>query len=110
MRRYLLLLLLGVSASAHAEATVAQVLATCNRALAQEFKGIEAAMCEWYVRPCGVCGLERPTTSPWCVPSEVTTAELAALVSTELRAEHTPQLPAKEAINALLTQRYPCSK
>jgi len=101
-----LLALWAVAATAGDEARVAQVLATCERALAAGYDDLDAAACDWFVRPCGVCGVA--ATPTWCPPAGVAWKTLAETVVAELRDLAAPAIPAGPRIEAILRARYPC--
>jgi len=88
----------------------ADLVLTCESALKHDFKGLDAAMCEWYVRPCEVCGVDKPP-SGYCLPSELTSRELAAVIVAELRTRSEIRgRPVKQAVDQILTSRYPCPR
>jgi len=96
--------------SALASPTAQDLIRTCEAALAADYNTVDAAMCDWYVAPCGVCGKEGPPQPNWCLPPELTGAALARTVVDALRAA--PQLaaaPAPTAVEAVLKARYPCA-
>jgi len=110
--RYLIALLVVIPnvAAADAPLTGADLVAACETALRRDFKGMEAAMCEWYVPPCGVCGVGKAPPA-YCLPPGLGTRELAPGVIRDLRAQE-PLLarPVKEAVERVLTARYPCHR
>ena len=90
--------------------TGADLAATCESAFKHDFKGMDAAMCEWYVRPCEVCGVNKPPPV-YCLPPDLASRELAAVVVHEIggRSELRPY-PVKQAVEEVLKSRYPCSR
>lgn len=107
--RVVLGLLLAVGPLAvMAEPTVGELIATCEQALAQDYAGLEATMCDWYVAPCGVCGREGPPAKEWCVPQDMTPATVAGLVVKELRGIEAAR-PGKSAAKEILRRRFPCA-
>jgi hypothetical protein len=104
------LTLLGLWASAAVAApSASDLIRTCEAALAADYRNTEAAMCDWYVAPCGVCGKDGPPPLAWCLPPELTGAALAREVLSALRAA--PALadtPAPQAVETVMKARYPC--
>ncbi len=98
---------IATTACPAAEVNVAMVIRTCEQALAAGYGDMNAAMCDWYVRPCGVCGTA--ASSAWCVPPEVTEPALAAEVIHALRQGVKPTLPATPVIEKILRAHYPCA-
>lgn len=94
---------------ADAPLTGRELAQACEAALRHDFKGMDAAMCEWYVRPCAVCGVNKPPPTH-CLPAGLSTRDLAAQVSRDLRAS-APLLarPVKDAVERVLRLRYPCT-
>lgn len=88
-----------------APVTVAEAMATCEAALAQGFAGEEAARCEWYARPCGVCGVDAPRS--WCIPEGLPAARVVRTVLDDWRAEEGSE-PAIPAAERALARHYPC--
>ncbi len=88
--------------------TGAELATTCRTALAAGYRGVEAAMCDWYVRPCRVCGA--PEEHPaWCIPDRVSASDLAEAVITEIEARSDAQTrPAKALVGEILARRFPC--
>ncbi|MBI4694412.1 MAG: hypothetical protein HY749_10360 [Gammaproteobacteria bacterium] len=83
---------------------------TCESALKHDFEGPDAAMCEWYVRPCEVCGIDKPP-SGYCLPPQLTSRELAAVIVADLRTRAEARArPVKEAVQEILKSRYPCPR
>jgi hypothetical protein len=83
---------------------------TCESALKHDFKGLDAAMCEWYVRPCEVCGVDKPPPGH-CLPPDLTSRELAATIVAELRTRSEIRArPVKQAVDEILKSRYPCPR
>lgn len=101
-----LALTLGGLSPAWAEATVGEVLALCTRALAAGYDGVDAVMCDWYVRPCGVCGAD--TQPGWCLPAQQSDHALAREVVTWLQAAPAEDMAAKPFIESRLRLSYPC--
>ena len=85
----------------------AELLATCRNALAHAYRGVDSAMCEWYVNPCAVCG---SPTARWCLPPTLRDAELATLMVHTLQS-HPQSLSrdAKALVQEALTARFPCA-
>lgn len=108
--RTLALLLVVLSApppAVGAEPAVADVLRICRAALTQGYEGEEAAACDWYVRPCGACGVN--AVKSWCIPDGLDRREVAEQVVdglTALPAGTEPDLA--EEVEGLLRRRYPC--
>lgn len=88
------------------DATAQMVIETCERALAAGYQSMDAAMCDWHVRPCGVCG-ETPPDS-WCLPPALQGAALAREVVAALRTEADLAAPAKPQVERILRARHPC--
>jgi hypothetical protein len=89
-----------------AETTVQMVIETCERALAAGYRDLDAAMCDWHVRPCGVCG-EAPAA--WCLPPALNAAKLAAEVVATLKQDADPAQPAQPQVERILRAHYPCA-
>jgi hypothetical protein len=92
------------------EATVGQVLAACERAAAAGGRALDAAICDWYLLPCG-CHAPGDGTSAgprWCVPSAEGAAETLAAVVAELRHAPDPTAPVEPAVAQILARLYPC--
>ena len=83
------------------------VVRTCEQALGVGYRDVDAAMCDWYVRPCGVCG-ETPQVA-WCVPPSVTAPMLAAEVLAALKQGVDLAVPAPPEIEKILRAHYPCA-
>lgn len=107
LRRLCLPGLLAWGFSAMAAPTVGELRATCARALAAGYVGEEAAMCDWYVAPCGICGKDGPPPKQWCVPAHVEAAEVAGIVVAALTGDDDTR-PAPAAVEEILRHRYPC--
>ncbi len=101
------LLLAGATPAAHAAPTAGELRDTCAQALQAGYVGEQAAMCEWYVAPCGVCGKDGPPPRRWCVPAATPAAEVAAQVLAGLRGMDAARA-APEAVEEILRRRYPC--
>lgn len=97
---------LGAVSPAWAEASIEDVLTVCTRALAAGYDGMDAVMCDWYVRPCGVCGVEAEPA--WCVPASLPGEVLARDVVSWLQEAPSRTLPAKSYIEARLRTSYSC--
>ncbi len=83
------------------------IIRTCEQALTTGYADLNAAMCDWYVRPCEVCGKVAPKA--WCVPPSVAAPVLAREVLHALRQGVAPTAPAKPVIEKILRARYPCA-
>lgn len=108
-RRTLGLLLCLPLAGAYASPTGGELMKTCAAAIAADYRTTDAAMCDWYVSPCGACGKEGPPPPAWCLPPGLKGAALARLVVDELR--KSPSLlgaSAPIAVKAVLGARFPC--
>jgi len=103
---FLALAILHPLAAAAAPVTVGEALRTCETALAQGFTGEDAARCEWYARPCGICGVDAPRR--WCIPegTPATTVVRAVLTDWQTKQMDIPAIPAAERALARL---YPCA-
>ncbi len=88
--------------------TAGELRDTCARALAEDYVGEAAAMCEWYVAPCGVCGKDGSPPREWCVPAGTTAAAVAAQVVEDLQRVD-PAQAAPELVEEILRHRYPCT-
>lgn len=96
--------------AALAAPTAGELVRTCEAALAADYRTVDAAMCDWYVAPCGVCGKDGPPPVAWCLPPGLTGAALAREVVSALRAA--PALaatPAPQAVETVMKARYPCA-
>ena len=98
-----------VMSAVWADVTGQALVATCTKALANAYTGVEAAECDWYVNPCGVCGREAPAKA-WCVPDGLSSTDLARVILAAIKA--TPVAltrPVKPFVDATLTARFPCA-
>lgn len=103
-----LLVTLGLAApAARAEPDAADVIRICRLALAEGYAGEQAAACDWYVRPCGACGVGAPKS--WCIPEGVSNRAVAEHVVAGLSAlGPASRRPLEEAVDSLLVRQYPC--
>jgi len=103
--------LLTLTAAADEEASIAQVLAACERGASQGGQGVDAAICEWYLAPCD-CGPKRAAAdgsqAPWCIPPGESVEAQVAAVRAELERAPDPALPVGPAVEQILRRRYPC--
>ena len=98
-----------VASAVRADVTGHALVATCTKALANAYTGIEAAQCDWYVNPCGVCGREAPIKA-WCVPDGASSADLARIILAAFKAAPVALArPVKSFVEATLTARFPCA-
>ena len=101
--------LLLVTSVVQADVTGHALVATCAKALANAYTGVEAAQCDWYVNPCGVCGREAPAKA-WCVPDGLSSADLARVILAAFKgAPMALKHPVKPFVEAILTARFPCA-
>ena len=101
---------LAWSGFASAAPTAGELIKTCEAALEHDYKTMDAAMCDWYVAPCGVCGKEGPPKPDWCLPPDLTGAALATHVVALLKAVPArANDPAPAAVKAVLKARHPCA-
>jgi hypothetical protein len=107
-RRLILAFALALPAAVVAEPSGAELAVTCARALAQDYRGIDAAACDWYVQPCGVCGVEA-VAAEWCLPPAADGAAIAARLVAALGARgDAATRPAGELVREILEAEYPC--
>lgn len=100
---------LAIALPARAEVSVGELLRTCRAALHDRYEGVDAAMCDWWIRPCGVCGLE-PKSVEWCIPQTMQDAEVAARIVKELEAAPAlAPVSARKVVAKLLAANYPCA-
>jgi len=95
--------------NARAEPSAEQVLQVCSRAIAKDFKGVDAAMCDWYVTPCPCNFKQEASAGEWCLPPKVDSLTVATQV-VEILA-HQPErlsLPASTPVIQALRTLYPC--
>ena len=105
----LALAVLAWSQAASAAPTAGELIKTCEAALKQDYKTIDAAMCDWYVAPCGVCGKDGPPKPDWCLPPTLVGAARAAEIVALLKAVPARAAePAPAVVKAVLQARYPC--
>ncbi len=88
--------------------TAGELRDTCERALVAGYAGAAAAMCDWYVAPCGVCGKDGPPPREWCVPAGVPAAAVAAQIVEDLQRVD-PAQAAPALVEEILRHRYPCA-
>jgi hypothetical protein len=89
--------------------TGAQLLNSCEHALARGFHGLQGKMCRWYVTPCD-CTASRPGLPQVCLPPGAPVRNLASQVVAGLKSE--PGLrreSAAFAAHTILARRYPCA-
>lgn len=83
--------------------------AACQRALRNDFSGLDGQFCAWYVTPCAcdIRGSEAGNTI--CLPADATTEQLARGVIQGLdeSPELLPQSPSVAA-ETILARKYPC--
>ena len=100
---------LSLGAPLHADVSTGELTRTCQTALDRSYQGLEAAMCDWWVRPCGVCGASNAPRE-WCIPETIKNADLAVLVVNELKTETGLEGETAEvAVNRILRAHYPCA-
>jgi hypothetical protein len=104
----LLAIALAQPAAGAVEPSGAELAATCARALARDYRGIDAAACDWYVQPCGVCGSGAAAVT-WCIPPDTTGSAIAARVVGALAGrKDAATRPAGELVSEILRAEYPC--
>ena len=102
-------MLLALASCAQAETTALELADTCARALAQNYVGLDAEACNWYVAPCPVCGPGAQPAAKWCVPAGEPVTVIAARTAAALRARPAAaHEPAKAAVTEILSRAYPC--
>ncbi|MGB5830670.1 MAG: Rap1a/Tai family immunity protein [Thiohalocapsa sp.] len=103
--------------------TLGDLLAACERGLARNNTGVDAAMCEWYAVPCD-CKLTRagvnpgvvPDTDPgrdmepWCIPATEAIDDAMLVVVGELRRQPDLTLSAEKVVPRILARLYPCTE
>lgn len=107
-RHAMLLIVLFASATATAGPTGAELAATCTRALAADYAGIDAGICEWYVVPCPVCD-GQPRNVIACPPPDADSRTLALVVVAALKVH--PGAASEQAsaiVPEILSAAYPC--
>ena len=103
------LLLPLLAATARAEITALELAETCSRALAQNYAGLDAQACNWYVAPCPVCGPGATSGAEWCAPPGEPGSTIAARAAAALRARpDAAHEPARAAVKDILSRAYPC--
>ncbi len=101
--------LLAIATGAHAEITALELAETCARALTQNYLGLDAEACNWYVAPCPVCGPGAQPEAAWCAPAGEPVTVIAARAAAALRAlPDAAHTPAKAAVKEILSRAYPC--
>lgn len=107
--RYTTLALTLFAGTAHAEITALELAATCTRALAQHYVGLDAEACNWYVAPCPVCGPGATSTADWCAPPGEAITVIASRAAAALRARpDAAHETARAAVKDILRRAYPC--
>lgn len=92
-----------------AEITALELAETCARALSQNYAGLDAEACSWYVAPCPVCGPEAQPQAAWCVPAGEPVTTIVARAAAALRARpDAAHEGAKAAVKDILSRAYPC--
>jgi len=91
--------------------TVSELLAACERGVAQGNTGVDSALCEWYTVPCD-CKLTRATLAiePWCMPTSVSIDDAMLEVLGELRRQPDRSAPAEQVVPGILGRLYPCPR
>ena len=103
-------LLAWASAAAAEGPSAREVLAVCERALQQDFRGMDAAMCAWYAAPCE-CKIEsasRPETEKSCLPADTPEERVVREVLGRLRNEPSLDAPVETLVPKILADLYPC--
>jgi len=104
-----LLFVVLCTSSAHAEITALELAETCARALSQNYVGLDAEACNWYVAPCPVCGPDALAEAGWCAPTGEPVTTIAARAAAALRARpDAAHEPARPAVKDILSRAYPC--
>lgn len=106
----MIIALLSLSwAAARAEITAQELADTCARALAQNYVGLDAEACNWYVAPCPVCGPGAKPQAAWCAPANESPALIATRAVAGLKTRRdAAHEPAREAVKDVLRRAYPC--
>ena len=84
------------------------LLAACDAALTNGFKGVAGMLCDWYVTPCD-CAAGGQSMPKICLSEPVSTETLAKTVVAGLR--ENPELQGKDAASAaaaVLSRVYSC--
>ena len=93
----------------HADITALELAETCARALSQNYVGLDAEACNWYVAPCPVCGPGATPEAAWCAPAGEPVTTIAARAAAALRARpDAAHEGAKAAVKDILSRAYPC--
>jgi phage tail sheath gpL-like len=109
LRGVLLAVTVSFTHTAHAEITALELAETCARALAQNYVGLDAEACNWYVAPCPVCGPGAQPEAAWCAPAGEPVTTIAARAAAALRARpDAAHEGAKAAVKDILGRAYPC--
>ncbi|MCP5146297.1 MAG: hypothetical protein H6978_15920 [Gammaproteobacteria bacterium] len=89
--------------------SISQVVSVCESALAADFTGLDAAMCEWYAVPCD-CKIDLADSDAprACIPPGQEVATTASQVVAQLRRMDRPEAAIDSVIPRLLAQMYPC--
>ena len=105
------IMLMMPTTGARAGPTVDELLAACERGVAQGNTGVDSALCEWYAVPCD-CKLTRPNLAiePWCMPASVSIDEAMLRVIGELRRQPDRSAPAEQVVPGILGRLYPCPR
>lgn len=109
LRGVLLTAIAFFAKGAHAEITALELAETCARALSQNYVGLDAEACNWYVAPCPVCGPDAQPEAAWCAPPGEAVQTIAARAAAALRARpDAAHEGAKGAVKDILSRAYPC--
>lgn len=99
-----------VATASQAEPTAGALARTCQAALDAGYRGPDAAACDWFIDPCGVCDNEDPAPR-WCPPADLTGASRARVVVQAIAArEDAEHTAASEAVAEILSTRFPCPR
>ena len=89
--------------------SVAALVATCDRGLAQGNTGVDAAACEWFAVPCECRGGHtNAKMPPWCIPKSEAIEQTVRKVVAELRRYPDPTAGVESVVPAILARIYPC--
>lgn len=83
--------------------------AACQRALKNDFSGLDGQFCAWYVTPCACDIRGSEAEDAICLPADATTEQLAQDVIKGL--EGSPDLSRQSpaaAAQTILARKYPC--
>lgn len=90
------------------DVSLADLVRTCRHALADDYQGMAAAACDWYVEPCMVCAEPAPLV-PVCEPPDLRPPVRAqAVLATIAQGAFDLALAVDKVLPEVLALTFPC--